>query len=85
MLIDGLIPSTFEEAPCDMVPIHVIVNLSQNWTYMWGVSCKKSQDLREKGPKQIPISFMSIVMPRLHRMEARAQIIDDMIYICNLR
>jgi hypothetical protein len=31
---------------------------------------------------------MSIVMPRLHPMEARAQIIDDMIwviYICNLR
>jgi hypothetical protein len=52
MLIDGLIPSTFEEAHCDMVPIHVIVNLSQNWTYMWGVSREVSQDLGVKGPKQ---------------------------------
>lgn len=79
MLINGLIPSTFEEAHCDMAPIHVIVNLSQNWTYMWGVSCEVSQDLGVKGPNQTPISFMSIVMPRLHPMEARAQIIDDMI------
>jgi hypothetical protein len=35
MSIDRIIPSTFEEAHCDMVPIHVIVDLSQNWIYMW--------------------------------------------------
>jgi hypothetical protein len=62
-----------------MVPIHVIVNLSQNWTYMWGVSSEARQDLGVEGSKQTPISFRSIVMPRLHPMEIKAQIIDDMI------
>jgi hypothetical protein len=57
MLIDGLIPSTFEEAHCGMVPIRAIIDLSQNWIYIWGVSLEASQDLGVKGPKQTPISF----------------------------